>query len=302
MSPLFHGRWMRCFAISLFALLSGYAHCETPTHVGPVTLDRSEQYLFPSKAVGDVLRLDVVLPIGYAEAEARYPVVYVTDSNYLLTSAAATQLAQATDHLPKLILVGIGYDVAAISDTAKIRVRDFSPTCFQEYKERESIPDEWCGHADNFLTFIQDELKPFVNGKYRTMDDSTLVGYSFGGLFALHAMFTRVEVFDRYVIGSASMQWDDNVVFAEEVEYAKHHDDLDKVVYLAAGGLEGEGTIPNAYLMYERLLSRGYPGLKIELEVLDGETHMTGINATVMRGLRSVFAGTTGQSSQAQED
>ena len=118
---------IRAAAIAL-AFLTSYALADGPTSIGPVTLDRSEQFLFPSAAVGDSFRLDVVLPIGYSESDSRYPVVYVTDSNYLLASAAATQLAQATGHLPKLILVGIGYDVPGIPDTAKIRVRDFSPT------------------------------------------------------------------------------------------------------------------------------------------------------------------------------
>jgi len=280
-------------AIALTLLVS-HAVADEPKLVGPVTLDRSAQYLIESEAVGDVFRLDVVLPIGYAESDARYPVVYVTDSNYLLNSAAASQLAQVTDELPDIILVGIGYDVPAIPDMAQFRVRDFSPTCDEAYKARESLPDHLCGGADDFIEFIEDELKPFIEGRYRTTNDTTLVGYSFGGLFALHVLFTRNEVFDRYVIGSPSIDWDGEVTFDEETEYAKQHKDLSKVVYLSAGGLEGEGTIPNAYRMYERLLSRNYPGLEIHLEVLDGETHMTGINAAVMRGLRSVLTDWSG--------
>lgn len=42
------------------------------------------------------------------------------------------------------------------------------------------------------------------------------------------------------------------------------------------------------------LLSRNYPGLTIRLEILDDETHMMGINATVMRGLRSVLTDWSG--------
>ena len=280
---------MRETVLAALILWAVGAVAEEPTLVGPVTLDRSEQYHFVSEAVGDVFRIDVILPIGYAQSEASYPVVYVTDSNYLLIPAAATQLAQVTDDLPDIILVGIGYDVPEIPDTAQIRVRDFSPTCDESYVVQTSLPTHLCGGADEFAEFIDRELKPFVNGKYRTTDDTTLVGYSFGGLFALHVLFNRNAVFDRYLIGSPSMDWDGDAVFDAESEYARQNQDLNKVVYLSAGGLEGDGTIPNAYLMYERLLSRNYPGLKIHLEVLDGETHMTGINATVMRGLRALL-------------
>lgn len=285
---------MSRIVVSALMLFAVHALAEEPSFVGPVTLDRSEQYLFPSKAVGDTLRLDVVLPIGYVESETRYPVVYVTDSNYLLTSAAATQLAQVTDELPDMILVGIGWDVPGIPDTAQIRVRDFSPTCVEEPNGETPPPEDLCGGADNFIAFIENELKPFVNGKYRTTDDTTLVGYSFGGLFALHVLFSRSEVFDRYVIGSASMWWDGGLLFDQEAQFAKQNEDLNKVVYLSAGAEEGEGTIPNTYRMYESLLSRDYPGLKIHLEILADETHMMGINATVMRGLRSVLTDWSG--------
>ncbi len=58
--------------------------------------------------------------IGAVELDSsdRYPVVYVTDSNYLLPSAAATYLAQATDetHMTSInstLMRGLGYVLRA---------------------------------------------------------------------------------------------------------------------------------------------------------------------------------------------
>ncbi len=278
----------------LFALSLLLAIAPLPTQaaeaVGPVTLDRSSQFMFPSKAIGASLRIDVILPIRYAESKERFPVVYVTDSNYLLASAAGTQLAQATGHLPRVILVGVGYDVPSIADTAQIRAREFSPTCDKAYMEQTGLPAELCGGADRFIEFFAAELKPFIASNYRASEDATLVGYSFGGLFALYTLLSRNEVFDRYLIGSASIEWDNEYLLKQEAQYAKRHKDLAKRVYLSVGELEGEGTVPNNFRMYEQLKSRNYPNLRIELEILDDETHMTAVNSTVMRGLRSVFA------------
>ncbi len=281
--------------IWILLVLPVFGHAAEPSPLGGVTLDRSSQFSFPSEAVGDAFRIDVVLPIRYEESDQRYQVVFVTDSNYLLSSAAATQLAQATGHLPPVILVGIGYDVPSISGISQIRVRDFSPSCDASYVKRTSLPPHLCGKADAFIEFIQSELKPFIDEKYRTNGDNTLVGYSFGGLFALHALFTRNEVFDRYVIGSPSIEWDDELLFKQEAAYAEKNKDLAKNVYLSVGGLEGYETIPNTFLMYERLLSREYPGLKLQVELLPDETHMTAINATVMRGLRAVLGAPSGE-------
>ncbi len=249
-------------------------------------LDTSHRYLLTSEHVGDHFRIDVVLPLGYADSDATYPVVYVTDSNYLLNAAAATYLAQATGEYPKMIIVGIGWDVPSIR---RIRVRDLTPTCPRSYQTRQNMGPKECGQANSFVSFIRDELQPFIDVTYRSSRDNTLIGYSYGGLFALHVLFKHNNLFDRYVIGSPSMDWDDGYLFKAEQKYARKHTDLAKRLYLSAGGLEGDGTIPNTYLLYEQLLARNYPGLSVSMEVLEGETHMTGISPAVMRGLGYVF-------------
>ena len=284
------GRFMKSGTIALAAaafllLNTSVLAADAPERLGPVEFDRSERYLFPSESVGDRFRIDVLLPLGYESSNEKYPVVYVTDANYLLYSAAASYLAQATGEMAKLIVVGVGWQVPSIT---RIRVRDFSPTCDGEYKERHAMTDEECGHADAFVSFLRSELRPFISRKYRSTDDNTLVGYSFGGLFALHVLFNHPDAFDRYLIGSANMRWDDEYAFKAEEAFAESNQDLAKRVYISVGGLEGEGLIPNTYRMYEKLQSRQYPGLQVTAEVLEGETHMTSINPFVLRGLRAV--------------
>ena len=277
--------------IGLLATSNSLRAADTLTPRGAVSIDRSEQFLLRSEKMGDDYRIDIMLPIGYADSQDRYPVVYITDSNYLFYPAAASQLAQVTGDLPSLILVGIGYNVPGIPDTGQIRFRDLAPTCDKAYQKSWSVPDEYCqGTADEFLAFLQDELKPFVNERYRTNpDDETLVGYSLGGIFSLHVLFTHPEAFDRYVAGSPGIRWDDELLLEEERKYAANHDDLDKFVHISAGGLEDPLRIANVHVMYSRLKSRKYPGLKVDLDILENETHNTGINAAVMKGLRSVM-------------
>lgn len=279
---------LRGFGVLLVAMLllplRGYG--EQVQSEGAVALDRSQRLLIESQAVGDRFRIDVLLPLGYESSTERYPVVYVTDSNYLLYSAAATYLAQATGEYPKMIIVGIGWDVPSIT---RIRVRDLTPTCPKAYRKSRAMTKAECGQANGFVDFIRNELQPLVNERYRASGDSTLVGYSYGGLFALHVLFNHSDLFDRYVIGSASMDWDDEYVFRMEQRYAEQHKDLDKRVFLSAGGLEGDGTIPSAYRMHEQLLARKYPSLEVALKVFDGETHMTNISTTVMGGLGYVL-------------
>jgi len=253
--------------------------------IGAAEYDRSDRFLIESKYVNDDFRIDVLLPIDYSSGKDDYPVVYVTDANYLLPSVAASYLAQATDELPKMIIVGIGWNVPSIS---RIRFRDLTPSCDKDYQARSSMTDKECGHADRFVEFIDNELQPFIDKRYRTTEDNTLIGYSLGGLFALHVLFNHPDTFDRYIIGSASMNWDNRFVFRAEERYAKANKDLHKAVYISSGSEEGDRTIPNAYLMQAQLLERDYPRLNVHVEVLSDETHMTSINPFALRGLRHV--------------
>lgn len=250
--------------------------------IGSVEYDNSDRYLMESKAVGDTFRIDVIPPPGYAGEKNKYPVVYVTDANYLLASVAASYLAQATEEFPKMIIVGIGWNVPSIT---RIRVRDFSPTCDKEFQKKNSMTKKECGQADKFAEFIESELKPFIDSNYRTTTEDTLVGYSFGGLFALHILFNHTEHFDNFVIGSAAMNWDDYFLTKAESKYAAENTDLAKRVYLSVGDKEGFKLIPETYLMYETLLDREYPNLKLQVDLLEGETHMTSINPFALRGL-----------------
>ncbi len=68
-------------------------------------------------------------------------------------------------------------------------------------------------------------------------------------------------------------------------------------MFISSGSLEETDDpedwakmVTNARVMYRKLTDRGYPGLEIQDHVFEGETHMSGIAASINRGLRSVFA------------
>lgn len=76
---------MSRLVVIVLMLVCSSVQADAPVSVGFVALDRSERILFPSNAVGDTFRVDVVLPIGYEDSDNTFPVVFVTDSNYLLS-------------------------------------------------------------------------------------------------------------------------------------------------------------------------------------------------------------------------
>ncbi len=112
------------------------------------------------------------------------------------------------------VVVGIGYP----SDDAKThnerRSLDLTPPASPEWLKTlpKGVSTGKTGGCDEFLAFIETELKPMIEKKY-TIDRKrlTLFGYSFGGLFTLHVLFTKPEAFQTYLASSPSIWWNSSL-------------------------------------------------------------------------------------------
>ena len=62
--------------------------------------------------------------------------------------------------------------------------------------------------------------------------DRTLLGHSWGGLFALYALF-RTNTFHRYVVCDPDINYEDKVIFEYERDYARTHDTLAANLFLS---------------------------------------------------------------------
>jgi len=269
-----------------------------------VTLPDTEVRRLQSAIVNDTYRLHISLPSTYANSHKTYPVVYLTDGNGLLPLVRCiTEALSGGLEIPRLIVVGIGYDSGEARDAGRYRERDFLPTdasagdaARRQPFTRTGIPR---GRAGPFLRFIREELKPFVNATYRTKpDDSTYVGNSYGGLFGLYVLFHHPDTFQRYVISSPAIHHDNRVTLTYESEYAARHDDLPARVFMSVGDREESANslfdpsfqfVTNVKRLAQTLQGRGYPGLQLTTRVFKDETHFSVISTAFSRGLRMVF-------------
>jgi uncharacterized protein len=276
----------------------------------PITIPGTEVHQLHSDIVGDDYEIYVVPPPPIF-ATRPVPVVYVTDGNLLIASAAgAVRLLIPIGDIPPVLLVGIGYptggDIVAMQRAA---YRDLSPI----HSERIAaitlgtfgIKDLEMGGTPQFLEFIRHELHPWVKERYSVTDDMTIAGASRGGWFGAWTLFHHPEAFSRYIIGSppgheshSSDPW--------EAEYAATHSDLAATVFLTAGGAEHmpgprtpelwramfieEDFAGSTQRLGDKLASRSYPSLRLKTEILPGETHFSLMSGPLFpRGLRYVF-------------
>jgi predicted alpha/beta superfamily hydrolase len=132
------------------------------------------------------------------------------------------------------------------------------------------------------------EIIPFVEANYRVSPIGRgLAGYSYGGLFALFALFHAAGAFQRFFAGSPSM-WDE--LFAYEEEYAEAHNDLEARLLMTGGSLETDLHEPMQRFVHQ-LQARNYPRLNLETYAFEGESHVSGYAAAVSRALRVLYGG-----------
>lgn len=247
-------------------------------------------------ADGTLFDLYVALPEGYvADGSVEYPVLYSTDASGGFAGSVQLYRFMAMDDelpaLPPMILVGIDRARSSGVNSAVTRSFDFTPTSSPQYEADASsymgVP-VITGGAGAFLGIFKNEIIPWVEAHYSAGSERGIGGYSLGGLFATYALFTSPETFSHYWIGSPSLWWDDGVMFKLEGAYAAEHDDLKARVFMSAGSLEGM-MVPDMLRMAETLKTRGYEGLQIETQVLDGESHLSGVFLSASRGLGWLF-------------
>ncbi len=271
-----------------------------------ITMPNSEIHDLASSIVDETYRLFVALPADYHQSDKQYPVVYAASGNsHIFTLRQIADTMTMSGELPNVILVGIGYPTEDPADIWRRRTRDYNPTVDKDqdnrYLELFGLKSIQAGGANNFLKFIREELKPFVNATYRSKaNDSTYVGFSGGGIFGLYALFTFPDTFNRYVIGSPTIFRANKAILKDEAVYASKHDDLPARVFLSVGGREetddpfilappSNQFVTNVQEMVKTLQARNYPNLDLSSYVFEGETHLSVIPATLSRGLRTVF-------------
>ena len=234
-----------------------------------------------SSILGEERRVYVQVPEGYSHAGVRYPVLVVVDGEWLFDLARAnvrffSEIDVMDVAIPKMIVVGV-------ENTD--RDRDYVPT-----KDPKTDPDfPTAGDADTFLRFLDRELLPVIDRLYRTAPSRTVVGWSFGGLFALYSAVTMPDLFDAYLCIGPAIWWDDELVFEM---YREARFDRPKRMVITLGSREEGGQVDTAT---KRLLARieedPIEGLSVSHMVFDGVGHSWGVPAALDKGLQELFSG-----------
>lgn len=229
-----------------------------------------------SEVLGEKRTLHIYTPPGYADGWESYPVLYLLDGkgNFHHTTGIVDFMAR-NELIPKMIVVGV---------VNTDRTRDLTPSSGDMGGKQTG------GGGDNFLKFLSDELIPWVDTEYGTRPYRVLVGHSFGGLFSMHALTTRPDLFQGIIAISPSMYWDDNYPVRAVTDWLNTKPQTDNTVYITMGN-EGGETLGGAKKVAEMLASRAPQGMRSKFVHMPLESHGSVPHRSTYDGLEFLFHG-----------
>ena len=224
--------------------------------------------------------LDINLPQGYDDTTKTFPVLFHIDAQWDFPLVQAVYGQEYYDgFVPGIVIVGITWG-GTNPDYDKLRAHDLTPTDVGGKGQH--------GNAANFLSFIKNELIPFIESKYRVKkDDRALMGSSLGGLFTLYTMFTEPGLFNRFVLTSPAINWDNELMFSIMKKFGEKKDELPAKLFMAIGGYE---NVPQFQKFADELRAMDLKGLEMQTKVLEGMGHSGGKAEGYSRGLQFVYS------------
>lgn len=214
--------------IYFFLLLILLSSCaRKPLHNDPVPVHDS--FSIESAKVGESRVITVWTPPAYQEESDSFPVLYMPDGGIgedfpHIANTLAKLVAEGS--IPPIILVGI--------ENTK-RGRDLTGFSAVEADE------QYCPLTDgakNFRAFITEELRPEINKRYRTTDESGIIGESLAGLFVMETCLITPGAFDFYIAMDPSLWWNDHYLERKASEYLAEFPDQSIRLWFAGSGAE----------------------------------------------------------------
>jgi predicted alpha/beta superfamily hydrolase len=248
---------------------------------------------FRSKIFANRRDVLVYLPRGYQRfSRQRYPVLYLQDGQNVLDAATSFAGVEwgVDETAQRLIRKNLiePLIIVAIANTGEERIHEYAPTrgvidTSAKRKKRSR------GLARNYGRFLIEELKPYIDRKYRTKCEAEFTGLggsSLGGLLTLSLGLWFPNVFTRLIVMSPSVWWDDQVI-VKMVEQL--HGKLPLKIWLDTG--TNEPGWERARILRDALVEKGWKLFDdLQYTEVEGGDHSEGAWSTrVDPALRFLF-------------
>ena len=254
---------------------------------------------FRSKILGNHRDVLVYLPRGYSRfSRRRYPVLYLQDGQNVFD--AATSFAgvewgvdETAQRLIRRNLIE-PLIIVAVANMTDDRIHEYAPTpgVIDSKAKRKKHSK---GLARKYGRFLTEELRPYIDKKYRTKPEAEFTGLggsSLGALLTLSVGLWFPNAFTRLIVMSPSVWWDDCVIYKMVEELDKK---LPLKIWLDTGTREPGWE--RARTLLDRLIEKGWRlGEDLIYAEIEGGDHSEGAwAARVDPALRFLFPAKSGE-------
>ena len=210
---------------------------------------------FRSRFLATEHTLLVYRPPGYRDDRTRrFPVFYLHDGQNVFDRAtSATGQEWSVDETAQRLI-----EAGAIEPVIIVGIYNAGERRIDEYTPTRDSRKNMGGSADGYARMLVQEIKPFIDRRYRTLRSAAntgLGGSSLGGLLTMHLGLRYPTVFNRLAALSPSVWWNDRAI-VREVDALTAKPPLR--IWLDCGTSEGEDVARDARMLRDALVRKGW--------------------------------------------
>jgi len=258
-------------------------------HIICFASDNSADIVIGEKVSIKSLELDedreiwIYKPDGY-DSNRKYNVIYLLDAEtQFLSATGIVKYLAANEFIPDSIIV-------ALPNT--IRIRDFTPpiSVAPQSRMQTFINSKFplSGGANRFISFLQNELIPYIDDRYSTLPNRMIIGHSNGGVLALHALVSIPDLFVNYIIISPSAWWSEEEIDQNINMLFKTKPDIKGNLYLTVGN-EGGQILSNGLRITANLEMTAPDSFSWRFKQMENESHTSISVPSILNGLKKTF-------------
>jgi len=267
--------------ISLLAL-GGMSPAETVIAPGLQGLGETRYHRIESANMERGYDVLVGLPVAYdASGDVDYPTIYILDGGELYPMLRSYyNYLRDSNEVPESILVAISYGNRDFEHGGNTRGHDYTAP---------SPEREYYGGAQDFRTFLSDELLPQIEAEYRSASDRrVLFGQSLGGQFVLFAAQKEPSLFHGYIASNPALHRNLEF-FLKPIADGSNIGDPPRL-FVGSGSKDDPVFRVPALRWIEHWTAAENTPWDLQAVTLQGHTHFSAPPVSFHQGLKWVFA------------
>ncbi|MEN0048094.1 MAG: alpha/beta hydrolase-fold protein [Bacteroidota bacterium] len=226
-----------------------------------------------SEILSESRSIQIGLPSNYYETKDSFSTLYTLDAEYRYDICRSSQnYLEISTRIPNTIIIGIS-------------------NLSRATRNRDLLPKNYGGRDSLFQLFIEKELIPYINNKFRCNSDRIMYGHSHGGVFTISTLFNNPDLFEKYIATDPSFQ-----IINSNIPDTLSDNLLGKKLYLTSSdGFYGfnkeisSDMLTNNMIFQNYLIQNSQSGLIYFAEHISDD-HGNSFITAFHRGLRWVFS------------